>query len=222
MTVNAQTTVGVIATEHPMATRVFARHGIDFCCGGGRPLEQVCVARNLELDHVLKEIEREIDNTPAPEVRWDQKSLPLLIDHILEQFHAPLKEELPRLESMARKVHQVHGDKDPTLAEILEVLLALEQDLQQHMAKEEQVLFPMILNDQGRLAGGPVSVMEAEHEAAGEMLGRLRSLTNDYQVPADACNTWQALWAGLEALESDLHEHIHLENNILHKRALAS
>ncbi len=222
MTVNTQSTIGAIATEHPLATRVFARHGIDFCCGGGRPLEQACAARNLELDQVLKEIESEIDSTPTPEVRWDQKSLPLLIHHILEHFHEPLKEELPRLESMARKVHQVHGDKDPALAEILEVLLALEQDLQQHMTKEEQVLFPMILNEQGRLAGGPVSVMEAEHEVAGEMLRRLRSLTNDYRAPAGACNTWQALWAGLEALETDLHEHIHLENNILHKRALAS
>ncbi len=219
--VSARTTVGAIATEHPLATRVFARHGIDFCCGGGRPLEDVCSAKSLVLDDVLSEIDQEIHGSEDGEVRWDQRPLPALVTHILERYHEPLKEELPRLEAMATKVHRVHGEKDPALAEILEVLLALRQDLDQHMMKEERVLFPMILSGQGRTAGGPVSVMEEEHEAAGEMLRRLRSLTNDYQPPADACNTWRALWAGLDALERDLHEHIHLENNILHKRALA-
>lgn len=222
MNVTARTTVGAIATEHPLATRVFARHGIDFCCGGGKPLDAVCAAKNLDLDGMMEEIEHEIDATPAPEVRWDQAPLRELIDHILERYHTPLKEELPRLKQMARKVQGVHGDKDPALAEILEVVLALAQDLEQHMMKEERVLFPMILSGQGQIVCGPVSVMEEEHEAAGALLRRLRVLTRDYEVPADACNTWRALWVGLEALELDLHEHIHLENNILHKRALAS
>ena len=222
MNLTAQTTVGTIATEYPLATRVFARHGIDFCCGGGQPLEVVCTARNLEVARVLEEIEKELEDGEGPEMRWDRKPLPVLIAHILDAYHAPLKEELPRLETMAHKVHSVHGDKEPALAEIRDVLLDLRRDLDQHMMKEERVLFPMILNGQGATAGGPVSIMEQEHEVAGKLLRRLRELTRDFEVPADACNTWRALWAGLAALERDLHEHIHLENNILHKRALAS
>lgn len=222
MNVTLETTVGTIATEYPLATRVFARHGIDFCCGGGKSLEAVCAAKNLDSDGVLGEIEHEIDTSGTPEARWDRAPLPALIDHILERYHAPLKEELPRLEQMARKVRSVHGDKDPALAEILEVVLVLEQDLEQHMMKEERVLFPMIASGQGRMADGPVLIMEEEHESAGALLRRLRDLTRDYAIPEGACNTWRALWVGLEALELDLHEHIHLENNILHKRALAS
>ncbi|MEE8526563.1 MAG: iron-sulfur cluster repair di-iron protein [Thermoanaerobaculia bacterium] len=222
MTVTTNTPVGLIATEHPLATRVFARHGIDFCCGGGRPLDQVCSAKGLEIDAVLAEIQEEVAASPAPEIRWDREPVSALIDHILQHYHEPLKEELPRVEAMARKVHQVHGDKDPALGEILDVYLALKAELDQHMMKEEQILFPMILEGQGATADGPISVMESEHEAAGQMLARLHTLTGGYEVPDGACNTWRALWAGLADLESSLHEHIHLENNVLHPRALAS
>ena len=214
--------VGALVTAYPAATRVLDRHGIDFCCGGGRPLGDVCSEKGLEVDAVLAEIERQVDAAPAPPVRWDQQPLPALIDHILSAYHEPLKEELPRLETMARKVHQVHGDKDPErLQGILDTVQALAEDLRQHMMKEEQILFPMIRSGQGPEADGPVTVMEAEHEAAGGMLRRLRRLTGDYQLPGGACNTWRALWHGLEELEGALHEHIHLENNILHQRALA-
>ncbi len=221
-TLTADTGVGALATKYPLATRVFDRHGIEFCCGGGRPLGDVCSEKGLEVDAVLAEIQREVAATPAPQVRWDQEPLSALIEHILSHYHEPLKEELPRLEAMARKVHQVHGSKDPERFQgILDTCLVLAEDLGQHMMKEEQILFPMILNDQGSMAGGPISVMEEEHEIAGEMLRRLRQLTNDYELPEGACNTWRALWVGLAELESALHEHIHLENNILHQRALA-
>ena len=222
MMATATTPVGRIATEHPLATRVFARYNIDFCCGGGRPLKDACAAKKLDTSRVLAEIEDELAEAPGSEVRWDQEPIAALIEHILKRVHEPLKEELPRLEEMARKVHRVHGEKDPALEEILQVVLALKSDLEQHMMKEEQVLFPMVLAGNGSAAGGPVSVMEAEHEAAGEFLARLRTLTRDFEVPEGACTTWRALWAGLADLEVSLHEHIHLENNILHKRALAS
>lgn len=222
MTVTAQTAVGTIATEHPPATRVFARHGIDFCCRGGRALAEACAAKSVQPEQVLAEIEHEIADTTAEDVRWDREPLPALIRHILDHYHAPLKEELPRLEAMAAKVQRVHGDKVPSLAEVRDAMCALRSDLEQHMMKEERVLFPMILSGQGALAGGPVSVMEEEHDAAGELLRRLRRSTDDYRVPDGACTTWRALWAGLQALEESLHEHIHLENNILHRRALGA
>jgi regulator of cell morphogenesis and NO signaling len=172
---------------------------------------------------VLEEIRKELSNTTIPEERWGEAPLEDLVQHILVAYHGPLKEELPRLESMARKVLEVHGDKDPeTLSEVVEVYAGLKAELSQHMVKEEKILFPMIEQGQGAMAGGPVSAMKQEHDSAGAALRRLRELTKDYQVPPGACNTWRALWHGLAALEESLHQHIHLENNILFPRALGS
>jgi regulator of cell morphogenesis and NO signaling len=155
--------------------------------------------------------------------RWNEAELDSLIDHILVTYHRPLEEELPRLEFMARKVFRVHGERQPEmLGGILSTLLALKGELESHMSKEEQVLFPMIRQGQGGGAGAPVSVMEHEHESAGKALQRLRELTDGYETPEGACNTWRALWAGLADLETSMHQHIHLENNILFPRALAS
>jgi regulator of cell morphogenesis and NO signaling len=221
MSITTTHPVGTIAAEHPLATRVFARHGIDFCCGGGRPLEAVCEEKGLEPAVVLEEILKEIAATSGFSESWSEAPLDHLMDHILHAYHKPLWEELPRLDAMARKVLEVHHDKNPEgLTELVRVYGALRAELEQHMMKEEQILFPMVRRGQGIMASGPISVMEYEHEAAGEALRRLRVLTSDYEVPAEACNTWRALWHGLAALETELHEHIHLENNILFPRAL--
>ena len=221
MTIQGDNRVGQIATEHPLATRVFHRHGIDFCCGGGKPLTEACAARGVDADLVLDEIRKELADKVDDGTRWDQAPVDDLIDHILEDYHKPLHEELPRLEAMAKKVNQVHGDKYPdTLPQILSTYLGLEDELQRHMAKEEQILFPMIRQGSGPMTGGPISVMESEHASAGAALERLNELTKGYEVPEQACNTWRALWHGLAALEESLHQHIHLENNILFPRAL--
>jgi len=223
MRFNPDSKVGQIAAEHPLATRVFARHDIDFCCGGGKPLGEVCARHGLDVATVLAEIESEFAAPSAAEVRWDEAPLGDLVEHILAAYHKPLHEELPRLEAMARKVVDVHRDKQPEmLPELLSVYLGLQAELEQHMAKEEQILFPMIQSGQGAMAAGPISVMEHEHDSAGGALRRLRQLTQGYEVPEEACNTWRALWHGLAALEESLHQHIHLENNILFPRALSS
>lgn len=222
MNIDRETKVGQIATEHPLATRVFARYGIDFCCGGGKPLGEVCAVRGLDTHAILDEIWKELATPEASAVRWDQAPLGDLVEHILVTYHASLKEELPRLEAMARKVVDVHRDKQPeALPELLSVFLGLKDELEQHMVKEERILFPMIRSGQGANTQGPISVMEHEHAAVGRDLSRLRKLTNDYEVPAEACNTWRALWHGLSTLEGALQQHIHLENNILFPRALA-
>ena len=221
-TLTSDTTIGKIAADHPLATRVFARHHIDYCCGGGRPLGEVCLTRGLDPDRVLEEISAEIAPESQPAERWVDAALPDLIDHILTAYHQPLHEELPRLETMVRKVVRVHGDKDPErLAALQSVYLELKAGLEDHMLKEEMILFPMILRGQVSAASGPVAVMLREHNDAGEALAQLRELTDGYTVPDGACNTWRALWHGLEALENAMHEHVHLENNILFPRATA-
>lgn len=223
MTITADRTVGQLAVEHPLATRVFARHRIDFCCGGGKPLSEACAARNLDTEVILAEIEKELTRNDVTTQRWDEAPLKDLIEFILFNFHRPLDEELPRIEAMASKVFNVHHEKaEEMLADILATFRGLKAELEQHMAKEEQILFPMIVQGQGAMAGGPISVMEHEHESAGAALAHMRKITNDYEVPEGACNTWRALWHGLAALEESLHQHIHLENNILFPRALSS
>jgi len=215
--------VGQIAAEHPLSTRVFARHNIDFCCGGGVPLADVCAERGLVVDDVLEEIRHELGRSDAPQTDWTTAPLDAIIDHILVTYHKPLSEELPRIHEMALKVLKVHGEKDPdTLKDLADTFGALRAELESHMMKEEQILFPMIKSGQGAMAGAPVSVMEHEHASAGTALKHLRRLTNEYTVPEGACATWTALWHALAELETELHEHIHLENNILFPRALKS
>ena len=223
MNIHGDSRVGQIAVALPISTRVFARYGIDYCCGGGVPLAEACESRGLDAERVLDEIEREMGSSVGSEERWSDAPLQDLVTHILVAYHRPLKEELTRLEAMARKVLEVHRDKEPEmLTELLSVYLGLKADLEPHMEKEEQILFPMIQQEQGFLADGPISIMREEHDQAGLALKRLRELTNDYEVPPRACNSWRALWHGLAALEESLHQHIHLENNILFPRALGS
>lgn len=217
---DAESTVGSVATLHPLATRVFARHGIDFCCGGGLPLAKACGAQGVDVSLVLDELEEEINATDTEPKRWIEEPLADLIDHILVTYHEPLKEELPRIEEMMRKVHRVHGDKDQKRFDnVLKTVLEIKSDIDQHLPKEEQIPFPMIKTGQGAMAMGSMHVMEMEHESLGGLLREVRQLTGDFNVPEGACNTWRALWVALEDLERTLHEHIHLENNILHRRA---
>lgn len=218
MTITSQSKVGEIAAEHPMATQVFARYGIDFCCGGGVPLEQACARRGLDTPLVLEEIEQALADGDPELDRWTEAPVADLVRHIVHAYHVPLREELPRLESMLRKVNRVHGDKDPErLPRLLTTYLALESELADHMAREEEVLFPEMLQH-GEEALVPVEVFVDDHTAAGEALAEIRELTDGFRVPDYACNTWRALWHGLEALERSMHQHIHLENNVLFPR----
>ena len=222
MTISIENTVGQIATEHPLATRTFGRHGIDFCCGGGLTIRDACEAKGLDTDSILEEIQGEMATPDVDLKHWDEAPLDDLIDHILTAYHRPLYEELPRLEEMARKVNSVHGERLPeVLPELLSTFRGLKKELLLHMVKEERILFPLIRQGLGSSAYGPITAMEREHDSAGEALLRLRELTGGYEVPAGACNTWRALWHGLAALEAEMHQHIHLENNILFPRALA-
>ena len=235
MDITPQTHVAEIVTHNPAATKVFYRYGIDFCCGGKRPLSEICAERRLDVDQVRREIES-LSPVEAEERDWSEEPLSAIVDHILERYHAPLREELPRLTEMAEKVARVHGPKFPEMFPALAARMKeLREELEFHMIKEEKVLFPYVVAlerslNEGRSPStppfgpveGPISVMEAEHDHAGRLLEEMRRLSGGaYQPPADACNTFRALFSGLEALEREMHLHVHLENNVLFPRVVA-
>lgn len=220
-TIESSAPLGRLATLHPAVTRVFHRHGLDFCCGGGTSLGEACGAAGLDVEAVAREVEAAMADG-APGADWATAEPAALIEHLLEAFHAPHRDELPRLIAMARKVEDVHGDKADCPTGLADHLSAMLESLEDHMQKEEQVLFPLVLAGRGPMAAMPISVMEAEHQEHGANLARMRALAGDYDVPAGACTTWRALLMGVRQLERDLMEHIHLENNVLFPGALAS
>ncbi|HKV11720.1 MAG TPA: iron-sulfur cluster repair di-iron protein [Thermoanaerobaculia bacterium] len=232
MNITPETQVSEIVVHNPAATRVFHRYNIDFCCGGKRPLAEVCTERGLSMDQIRREIEA-TEPQEAEEKNWSEAPLAAIVEHILARYHAPLREELPRLAAMAAKVLSAHGERFPgMIPPVAARLSALKAELESHMVKEERVLFPFVVAlEQAVTEGGPaprppfgsvegpITVMEAEHEEAGRLLAEMRSLTRGYELPEGACNTFRALFYGLAQLEKEMHLHIHLENNVLFPRA---
>ncbi len=217
-----KTTVARIATERPLSIPVFHRHRIDFCCGGLKSLDTACGEAGITTERFLGEVELEEARTKTSDRRWDEAPLDVLLDHILTHYHRPLDEALPRLTDWTAAALRAHGDKFPDLfGRLSKIVTAVCEDLVAHLEKEEQVVFPWIRGGSGATAGEALGVLEREHEVLGALLAEIRVLTGDYRVPAEACATWRALWEGLESLERETHEHIHLENNVLFPRALA-
>ena len=227
LTITPETTVGDIAAHIPLATGVFSRHKMDYCCGGNRPLTEACERAGADLETVQKEIAALERNEDALSLT----SAPLgeLCDHIESLHHSYLKEAMPAIWDMMKKVLNAHGENHPEYVELHQTVGLLFNELHNHLQKEEEILCPMIR----RLAAGeatdpnglgcmtpeaPMQVMEAEHENAGQALRRMRELTSDYTVHENACTTLTALIKSLEECESDIHNHIHKENNILHPR----
>lgn len=232
MTVNL--TLADLAATTPAAIRILEQHGLDYCCGGKRAFEEACIERGLAPEEIL----REIDDAAAvrtAERDWQTAPLDELVSHIVETHHAYLKLNLPVLEARIQKVVAVHGARDPRkLPRLAQVFAALRRELEMHLQKEEAILFPSIMQ-YGRAESrnlpmppvpfgsiaNPIRAMENEHTDAGGALEEIRALTSDYTPPDYACATVRALYDGLQAIEKDLHIHIHLENNILFPRAIA-
>jgi regulator of cell morphogenesis and NO signaling len=225
MTVTTNETVGEIVATNPASARVFERHGIDYCCGGGRPLGEACSEKGLSVDELASELAKE----DAPGQRdWRSAPLAELIGHILSKHHSYLRAELPEIERKIDKVLEAHRERHgQTISALGEIFHALKAELSAHMMKEERILFPVIrrMEETSRLAmpagaiHQPIRVMEHEHASAGQALADMRRLTGGFAAPDDACNTFRVLYRQLEELETDLHVHIHLENNILFPRA---
>ncbi len=220
--IHADQTLADLAVSHAGASRVFHRHGLDFCCGGQTSLANACEAAGLPADELVGELQAECRNEPQGEVAPAEMPLGELVDHILERYHASHREEVPRLIAMARKVESVHGEKDACPTGLYKHLEHMQFELEQHMMKEEEILFPMIQAGQGAMAAMPIQVMEHEHRDHGKNLDRLKELAHHFAAPPEACGTWRALYLGLDELVQAIMEHIHLENNILFPRSLRS
>jgi regulator of cell morphogenesis and NO signaling len=234
MLLDATKTVREFAIESPNATRIFEELKIDYCCGGNRPLKEVCARNGLEVDEVLKLL----SNSKTSEIESqtsDAQSLPLtqLIHLIVEKHHVFTRNELKRLTALLEKVCSVHGENHPELVNIQSKFQILQAELEPHMMKEERILFPYIkgletaVTEKGAMpfapfgqVRNPIAAMMREHEAAGEILKTIRKLSNDFVIPEDSCLSYSTLYNALQELEADLHQHIHLENNILFPRSL--
>jgi regulator of cell morphogenesis and NO signaling len=219
MPVSESSTVRDLAANSLAAVKIFEKLGIDYCCGGKRPLAEVCWEKGYDPDTVRNELEAAIARSQTAERDWNTAPLAELINHIVSTHHEYLRRELGPLEARLEKVYRVYNERyGPTLTGLPEVYSALRSELELHIQKEEMILFPAIIGE-SPFVSSPIRVMEAEHDSAGQALTRIREITNDFAVPDYACVTFRALMSGLAELEQDLHRHIHLENNILFPRA---
>jgi len=223
-----QTIREIVATDFRTAA-VFQRYGLDFCCNGGRTVEQGCREAAADAAAVLRDLDAVLaapaDGAPA----FASWSAPELVHHIVETHHAFVREAIPALLRHTRKVADVHGDRHPELIHIAGLFERVAEEMADHMVKEEQVLFPFVV----ALADGktpsapfgtvrnPIRMLEAEHQFVGDAMAEMRRLTDGYTLPEDACTTYSVCFQELEAFEADLHIHVHLENNVLFPKAAA-
>lgn len=236
MLVDTTIIVRDLAVTLPGATRVLEQLGIDYCCGGGRSLQDACERSGVSLELVLARLDAAADDADTNQGQrdWQHESLTALSAFIIDTHHFFTKQELARIEALLDKVCARHGQTHEALLLLRNVFQELKNDLIPHMLKEEQVLFPYLARLEDALSEqravvppffgtvqNPVRKMAAEHDSAGELLAEMRDLTNGYAVPETACNSFRALYQALQELEADLHQHIHLENNILFPRAIA-
>ena len=234
MLLDATRTVREFAVEMPNATRVFEELKIDYCCGGDEPLNNACAKAGLPVEEVFSLLTQAGSISDESEVLHAQSQpLTRLANYIIEKHHVFTRNEVERVTALLEKVCSVHGANHPELLQIQSQFQTLRAELEPHMMKEERMLFPYIVGLEAAVAdnqpapfapfgtvGNPIAMMMREHEAAGEMLREMRKLSADYRVPADVCISYQTLYRALEAFEQDLHQHIHLENNILFPRAI--
>ncbi len=231
-TTTEKKTVRELALEIPAATKIFEKLHIDYCCGGNRPLDEACRSVGVDVENVIKALES--PESVSGNRDWATEPLGELVDHIRTTHHAYTREAIARIPLLLDKVCSKHGQNHPELSEIQAKFDALGAELSTHLMKEEMVLFPYIVRMEEAVLSGdpvipppfgtvrnPVRMMVAEHDGAGDLLREIRAASRDFVPPADACMTYQTLYRALEEFEADLHQHIHLENNILFPRALA-
>jgi len=234
MSFTATTKVGEIATANPGAKRVLEAAGVDYCCGGAKPLGEACLDAGVSAEEILKRLQENSQQVGPEGTNWTTAALGELTQHIVRKHHGYVRESIPRVRALLEKVKTKHGPNHPELASIGERFFDLGQELYGHMQKEEQILFPYIERleraaNQKRTpeppffgtARNPIQMMMQEHDSAGGLLQEMRKLSGGYQPPKEACESYRELYRSLEEFEADLRTHIHLENNILFPRTVA-
>lgn len=225
MTNIAEQTLASIVTAHHQTVPVLEKYSLDFCCKGKRTLAEACTEKGLSIEAILKELESTTENAIAAE--FSTMNAEQLIQHILLRHHFYVKQSMPTIQDHLIKVASKHGDRFPYMYEVLNLFIHLRNEMSMHLQKEEMILFPRIKeieslhhfnqkrNIDRNYIFGPVGVMESEHDEAGDVMYKIRALTNDYTPPAEACTTFKVALAELKEFEEDLHRHVHLENNLL-------
>ena len=229
----ARTHIRDIVVEDYRTAAVFQKYGLDFCCGGAVPVEQACREKNIDTDGVVDEVEAVLTAGPSAEPNANEWELDFLAEYIVQNHHRFVTRQTPVLRQHAEKVASVHGERRPELVEVAGLVDAMLDDMASHMLREEQVLFPLIkalarAQKSGesiedipmQTVRGAIQVMEAEHSESGNILERLRELTDDYNPPSSACMTYRVLFKELEEFDLDMRRHIHLENNILFPKSI--
>jgi regulator of cell morphogenesis and NO signaling len=213
-------TIGQLAREIPGATAVFRAFGLDFCCGGEQRLIDVIQNHKLDSEEVTKQL-NELQHSDTHDHGWAEASAAELIEFILSSYHGQHRQQLPELIRLAERVELVHGSRPECPTGLAYLLNELESVLDEHMRKEEQIVFPMLSQRVKEGAQENIELMRAEHKIQGKALDQLNKLTYNITAPVNACNTWRALYVGLQKFHNDLVEHLHLENNILFNKAIA-
>ena len=232
MNITENNTVAEIVTNNIKTADVFKKNGIDFCCGGGISIKKACEKKDLSLEEILNELAN-VNNPVSNAYNYDSWKLDFLVDHIVNIHHTYVTESIPLILQYAARVAKVHGHHYTEVVEINRLFIDVANELSSHLKKEEQVLFPFIkellnADSNGEKAAkqhfgtvnNPIRMMEEEHENAGDIMKEIKKLSNNFTPPEGACNTFKALYAKLEEFEQDLHQHIHLENNILFPKAI--
>jgi regulator of cell morphogenesis and NO signaling len=233
MNFSSETKVKDIALADPGARRVLEDAGVDYCCGGGKSLHEACLHADVAAEEILKRLRENSGRVDSSETIWTSAPLPDLTRHIREKHHRYVREAIPRVRALLAKVREKHGGRHREIEEIEKLFGDVGREMITHMQKEEQILFPYIdalerpANGNGSLeplffqtVRNPIHAMMKEHDSAGDLVKRIRKASAEYRPPADACTSYKALYQDLREFEADLHQHVHLENNILFPRAV--
>jgi regulator of cell morphogenesis and NO signaling len=233
MNFSSETKLKDIALSNPAARRALENAGLDYCCGGGKSLHQACLHADISPEEILNRLRENTKNNADEDRNWMAMPLCDVTRHIREKHHRYVREAIPRIQVLLNKVTSKHGKNHVELADVGRLFTEVGREMIMHMQKEEQILFPYIDTlERAANAGSsveppffqtvrnPIHVMMKEHDAAGELVRQIRSLTSDYKAPADACTSFKVLYEALQEFEADLHQHVHLENNVLFPRAV--
>ena len=224
---NIEPTIGEIVANDFRAASLFKDAGIDFCCGGNKSLSDACKEKGADESHLIQQLEILAQTPVSGAMNFKEWELGFLSDYIMNTHHKFVLKNLPELVFYTQKIADVHGDNHPELIEVALLFTKINEELLQHLKNEEEVLFPAIKEAEKDATAAvkatiasEITRMQGEHEFAGGAMDKINVLTNNYQIPVDACNTYRVSLKLLEQFEDDLHIHVHLENNILYPKAL--